>query len=331
MKNRMYAIAVLIALALVANLPNVSMAAQNSQSSQVPIMRIDATGPQAQATGQPSTAATSVNQGQAAAGGSQVPQPKGGVATVVGVDQPENCLRIRSGPGNAYDVIGCANMGDQLNITGVWASNNWAQLADNGWVYGPQIQTDLRPPGTAYSQGRSYVVTEPVTPDYSDWGYLPDWGYDTYWYGGIPIYLYNVAIWYRYHPWWWHRGHQAWWWQNGHHGRRAWNAAQFRSWAGPRGGTVTNRANISPSNVSRFNANRLGAGSTRAFRARTYSSPYRIRSGSVNAFRAQSFSSPRTFRSGGSFGGGRFSGAARFGGGRIGGGHFGGGGGGRHR
>ncbi len=118
---------------------------------------------------------------------------QGGVATVVGVDQPENCLRIRSGPGGDYDVIGCANMGDQLNITGVWTSNDWAQTADNGWVYGPQIQTDLRPPRTAYSQSPSYDVAEEVTPDYGDWAYLPDYGYDTYWYGGLPIYFYDIG------------------------------------------------------------------------------------------------------------------------------------------
>ena len=111
--------------------------------------------------------------------GGQVPQPVGGIATVIGVDQPDNCLRIRSGPENSYDVVGCANMGEQLKITGVWTSNDWAQLADNSWVYGPQIQTDLRPPRTAYSRSPSYVVTEEVAPDYYDWGYLPYYGYDT--------------------------------------------------------------------------------------------------------------------------------------------------------
>lgn len=178
----------------------------------------------------------------------QIPQPKGGIATVIGVDQPENCLRIRSGPGTSYDVIGCANMGDQLNITGVWTSNDWAQLADNGWVYGPQIETDLRPPRAAYSRGVSYAVSEVVTPNYDDWSYLPDYGYDTYWYGGIPIFLYNIGVWYRFHPWWWHRGHQAWWWKDGHRGRRAWNPVAFNNYV--RGGAhkhfVTNRSN-SPS------------------------------------------------------------------------------------
>ena len=71
------------------------------------------------------------------------PTPVGGSATVIGVDEPEKCLRIRSGPDKSYEIIGCAKAGDQLNITGVWTSNNWAQLASKGWVYGPQIKTDL--------------------------------------------------------------------------------------------------------------------------------------------------------------------------------------------
>ena len=85
------------------------------------------------------------------------PQLKGGVATVIGVDQPDNCLRVRSGPGSSYDMIGCVAMGAQLNITGVWTSNNWAQLTDNGWVYGPQIATDLRPPQATLSQSAGYA------------------------------------------------------------------------------------------------------------------------------------------------------------------------------
>src|SRR5512143_1884756 len=137
MTKWIYIPVILIALTMATNIPTVTLA-QNDQPAQV----------------------------QSGETGRQVPQPKGGVATVIGVDQPENCLRIRSGPGNSYDVIGCANMGEQLNITGVWTSNDWAQLADNAWVYGPQIETDLRPPRTAYSRSPSYVVTEGVTPDY---------------------------------------------------------------------------------------------------------------------------------------------------------------------
>ncbi len=328
MTKRRYVFAVLIALALVANIPHGSMA-QNTQSSQVPAAQDYAAGQQGQIASQPLAPPGSVNQSQPGGGGGQAPQPQGGVATVVGVDQPENCLRIRSGPGGYYDVIGCANIGDQLNITGVWTSNDWAQLADNGWVYGPQIETDLRPPRTAYSSSPSYVVSEAVTPVYDDWGYLPNYGYNTYWYGGIPLFLYNVGVWNRFHPWWWNRGHHAWWWKDGHHGKRAWNQNQFNNFVrsgdrgrfnnfvrgGGRGGAITNRANISSfnragvqrgaitrsnissSNVNRFNTNRFRSGSTNAFRSQTFSSPNRIRSGSMNTFRSQSFSSPSRIRS----------------------------------
>jgi hypothetical protein len=271
MTKWIYVPVILIALTMVTNIPSVTLA-QNFQPVQAQ-------------TGQT---------------GRQVPQPKGGVATVIGVDQPDNCLRIRSGPGNSYDVIGCANMGEQLNITGVWTSNDWAQLADNAWVYGPQIETDLRPPRAAYSQIPSYVVTEEVTPDYYNWSYLPDYGYDTYWYGGIPIFLYNIGIWSRFHPWWWHRGHHAWWWQGGHHGKRPWNAASFHNFARARarGGVVTNRANISSFN---------GAGTRRSFttnRSNVSSlnvTPFnstRFRSGAANATRSgQTFSNPNAIRS----------------------------------
>jgi hypothetical protein len=232
------------------------------------------------------------------ASAAQAPQPKGGVATVVGVDQPDNCLRIRSGPGNQYDVIGCANMGDKLEITGVWTSNNWAQLADNGWVYGPQIYTDLRPPQTAWSRTPAYVVTEEVVPDYDDWAYLPDYGYDTYWYESIPVFFYNVAVWRWCHPWWWWHGLQAWWWQGGHHGRRNWDPKSFRNFAANRRVNFAGaqRANISALNrmsrttrspsIGSFNANRFNANRFNANRSN-------IRSFNVNRFNANRFNTNR--------------------------------------
>gem|GEM_PF-1991876 len=243
MRFHTFIIPMLLALAMALNIPNIGFAQDN----------------------QPAQAQTQT--------GVQAPQPKGGVATVIRVDQPDNCLRIRSGPGNSYDVIDCANMGDQLNITGVWTSNNWAQLAGAGWVYGPQIQTDLRPPQAAYSRTPTYVVSEAVVPDYDDWAYLPDYGYDTYWWGGIPIYFYNVGIWNRFHPWWWWRGLQAWWWKDGFHGRRVWDNRSFTNFARTRGVNVTaaargnlstlNRmrvttrsASIASSNLNKFNVNR---------------------------------------------------------------------------
>ncbi|MGO9117023.1 MAG: hypothetical protein ACLQPD_05365 [Desulfomonilaceae bacterium] len=134
----------------------------------------------------------------------QTPNPVGGSATVIGVDEPEKCLRIRSGPGKAYEAIDCAKAGDRLQITGVWTSNNWAQLANKGWVYGPQIKTDVQPPKEAYSQSGKYLSVKGLYPEY-DSGYLPDYGYATYRRGAGPIILYDVDVWQKYHPWWWGR------------------------------------------------------------------------------------------------------------------------------
>ena len=72
MRFQTYVIPILIALAMAVNIPNIGLA-QDTQPAQAPSQT-----------------------------GVQAPQPKGGVATVIGVDQPDNCLRIRSGPGNQY-------------------------------------------------------------------------------------------------------------------------------------------------------------------------------------------------------------------------------------
>jgi hypothetical protein len=211
----------------------------------------------------------------------QVPQPTGGVATVISVDQPENCLRIRSGPGSAYEVIGCASMGEQLHITGVWTSNDWAQTADNGWVYGEQIQTDLRPPAAVYSQAESYPAVEEGYPVYYDMpldSYLPDYGYETYWYGNIPLYIYNINVWRRFHPWWFHRR-----WDHNH---RVWSRnPAFRR----------NLTNVTPrnfainrSNITRFNTNNFRRGTASRLRSGTTFNPN-------TTFR--NFSSPNILRS----------------------------------
>lgn len=206
----------------------------------------------------------------------QPPQTVGGVAVVVGVDQPDNCLRIRSGPGSSYEVIGCAPLGQELNITGVWTSNNWAQLSDNGWVYGPQIQTDLRPPEGALAQApivaEDQYVEYPVT--YApDPYYLPDYGYSTYWLGGIPLFLYNVDVWRRYHPWWW--------WKNGH---GAWARGHYDRWSpylrnGAHGNFVHNRAGFSPANVNRFNTRGFTANPRNVVRpGQSFARPNAVRS-----------------------------------------------------
>jgi uncharacterized protein YraI len=256
MTKWIYVPVILIALTMVTNIPNVALA-QNSQPAQVQ-------------TGQT---------------GRQVPQPKGGVATVIGVDQPDNCLRIRSGPGNSYDILGCSIMGQELNITGIWTSNDWAQLADKGWVYGPQIQTDLRPPPAAYSQRQSYVPVDDEYLNYYDEAFLPDYGYDTYWLGGVPIFLYSANVWFRHHPWWWHKGVLR--------DHRVWNRnPNFRTnvGTGTQRNFVRNRSNVSSLNVTPFNSTRFRSGAANTVRSgQTFSNPNTVRS-------LRTFSSPNTVR-----------------------------------
>lgn len=89
-------------------------------------------------------------------------QPVGGAGTVTRVDQPELCLRIRSGPATSYDKVGCAELGRQLELTGLWSRNNWAQLSKpvSGWVTASQIASDLKPT-SAVSETR--VSEEPIS------------------------------------------------------------------------------------------------------------------------------------------------------------------------
>jgi uncharacterized protein YraI len=264
MRFQAYVLAMLVPLALVSSIPN-AVSAQ----------------------GAPAVAA--------------IPQLKGGVATVIAVDQPENCLRIRSGPGSSYDVIGCAAIGQQLNLTGVWTSNEWAQLAGNGWVYGPQIQTDLRPPVTAFSEPQAYVAIEEGYPVY-DYGYLPDYGYSTYWYTGIPIIVYATNVWWRHHPWWskpWAHGHKVW---NGNRNfqTNVRTRSNVNTTAAPRSFTPRNSSSFSSTNITRFNTNTFRSGAASVARsAGAFSRPSTFRT----------FSSPNTFRTG-NFGVRQFRGAA---------------------
>jgi len=75
-----------------------------------------------------------------------------GFGVVTGVDQPENCLKVRKGPSSSTEMAGCARMGERLGLSGAWsADGKWAQLADGNWVFGGQIQTDLKRPAVARS------------------------------------------------------------------------------------------------------------------------------------------------------------------------------------
>lgn len=86
------------------------------------------------------------------------------IATVVSVDRPEMCLRVRSGPGTHFDVAGCARMGERLRLSGFWSNSNWAEIEGpvKGWVSADQIQTPLIV-ATAPAPRRT-IVRETVVP-----------------------------------------------------------------------------------------------------------------------------------------------------------------------
>lgn len=116
----------------------------------------------------------------------------GGQAEVVAVDRPENCLRIRSGPASSYQVIACARVDEKLQLSGFWGENDWAELASRGWIFGPQISAEFKPPRTAVAGSRisSGSSSQPVesgpqvyTGSSYDYSYNPYYSYlDSYWY-----------------------------------------------------------------------------------------------------------------------------------------------------
>lgn len=103
-------------------------------------------------------------------------------AVVARVDQPENCLRIRSGPGSSYTVIGCASLGEVLTTTGTYI-RGWAEISrpKHGWVYAAQL-------GRYARRTVERVVPVPTTV------YVPS---------GRPYYYYGGPTWYGHR---WYRG-----------------------------------------------------------------------------------------------------------------------------
>jgi hypothetical protein len=85
--------------------------------------------------------------------GSERPGP---VGVVTRVDLPENCLRIRSGPSTNYEIVGCANQGATLKLTGA-VQNGWAQVLEpvQGWVSGGQIRAEGLFPSRSTTTGYS--------------------------------------------------------------------------------------------------------------------------------------------------------------------------------
>ncbi len=137
-------------------------------------------------------------------------QPQTAPAVVASVDQPDNCLRVRDGPGSEFEVVGCLAYGETLTLTGLWTEDNWAQISApvSGWVYASQISTSLAPSygplpvPVQQASVRTYPVAyeQPVIVDTDD--YIYDYSYpaDTYFYAGYP--------WYYWGPWFHKRFHK---------------------------------------------------------------------------------------------------------------------------
>ncbi|MBI4964526.1 MAG: SH3 domain-containing protein [Desulfomonile tiedjei] len=115
-------------------------------------------------------------------------------AVVVSIDRPENCLRVRSGPGTSYPIVGCVRMGERLQLTGAWSQNNWAEidLPAKGWVTGSQIRRSatVYVPGVVVpAPAVTYVEPSPVVRTYVRTPYYPyrRYGYGVYGGPGVGV------------------------------------------------------------------------------------------------------------------------------------------------
>jgi len=83
------------------------------------------------------------------------PRPIEGMVTKV--DNTELCLPIRAGPAASQQKVGCSQIGEALNLTGIMTADNWLQLSDRrGWVDASSVQLPIEAPQA--------VGTNPVTP-----------------------------------------------------------------------------------------------------------------------------------------------------------------------
>jgi Bacterial SH3 domain len=77
-------------------------------------------------------------------------------ALVIGVDNPEQCLRVRNGPGTNYEKIGCLPKGGKLKLTGT-VQKEWVQIVEPmaGWVTSQQIRAPGLFPAKSATSGTS--------------------------------------------------------------------------------------------------------------------------------------------------------------------------------
>jgi hypothetical protein len=65
---------------------------------------------------------------------------------VIGIDQPDGCLRIRQKASSSSEIMRCAKMAEKLQLSGTYSSDGrWAELTDKSWVYAAQIAAPNKP------------------------------------------------------------------------------------------------------------------------------------------------------------------------------------------
>lgn len=73
------------------------------------------------------------------------PRPIAGMVTKV--DNTDLCLPIRAGPAASQQKVGCGQISESLNLTGVMTADNWFQLTDRrGWVEASSVQLPMDSP-----------------------------------------------------------------------------------------------------------------------------------------------------------------------------------------
>ncbi|MDQ7782051.1 MAG: SH3 domain-containing protein [Desulfomonilaceae bacterium] len=267
--------------------------------------------------------------------------PQSAPAVVTGVDQPENCLRVREGPGSEFEVVGCLAHGETLTLTGLWSENNWAEISHpvSGWVHAAQIGTGLDPSYPTRTSPVREVVVESYPTLYPEDLIVDPYFYDYNYAYPLGAYIYGAYPWYyigkRFHKrFYTNRFHGKDYWRYGkprHWDRRAWRVNRDRRpviGAGTRGGSlrVGSRRGGSALGVDRRAMTSAVRGSNRGFRygggrgsainlgAASRGGSFRM--GGSRGRSAAFGSAPRggSFRMGGSRGG-----SFRIGGGRVGG------------
>ncbi|MEW6112180.1 MAG: hypothetical protein AB1664_08630 [Thermodesulfobacteriota bacterium] len=121
---------------------------------------------------------------------------QGGTAIVLRVDMPENCLRVRSGPSAASDIITCVPQGQTLNLVGVFSEDGrWAQLDNNGWVFFSQLRTDVKPSGAEWEKAAAAGKKSKGKKAYRGHKFRHYYGcfYPGYYYYGYPGYYYGYG------------------------------------------------------------------------------------------------------------------------------------------